>query len=76
VVCFLIVSTMDVNYILLAFLWIVCTSLEWSLKGLDHVKSTSLEPIQAELLGIGNAVAAVFLLAAIMRRRRSKKQTT
>ena len=69
-VSFLIVATMNVNYIMLAFFWTVFMSLEWSLKGQEHVATASMERIQAELLGIAIAVAAVYLLSVITKRRR------
>lgn len=74
VVSFLVVSTMDVNYILLAFFWTLYMSLDWSLKGQEHVSVASLERVEAELLGIAIAVAAVFLLSALKHRRRGAGQ--
>jgi hypothetical protein len=71
-VSFLIVATMDVNYVLLAFSWTVFMSLEWSLKGLEHVRTASLDRVAAEFLGIGIAVAAVFLWSALENRRKAR----
>ncbi len=76
VVSFLVIATMDVNYVFLTFFWTLFMSLGWGELGGEHHRAAGIERIVAESLGIVIAIAAVFALHRLLTTQEQKRRAS